>query len=412
MPKRVERIVVVGAGDCGTRAALALRQNGFADSLTLIGDEGGDPYERPPLSKALLDEPDTKAIASVNELRMSNITLARGAATRLDRAARTVALDDGMELPYDRLLIATGARARRPPVDGVEHVLTLRNAVDAARLREQLRPGCRLLIVGGGFIGLEVAANAAAHNCSVTVLEFAHRLMSRVVPNRISEAVLTRHRQAGVDVRFGIGVDRIEKHGDAFEVRLIDGSSMRVDVVMAGVGAVPNTELAAAAGLTVDNGIAVDARLRTSDPNIYAAGDCCSFPHALYGGVRVRIEAWRNALDHADIAARNLLGEDAVYERVPWFWSDQYELGLQIAGLYAQSVYEVVRSSPDGHDIGFALDHDGRVVAASGIAEGTTIGRDISIAEMLIAARATPRPALLGDPSVPLRDLLHASTGR
>jgi 3-phenylpropionate/trans-cinnamate dioxygenase ferredoxin reductase component len=412
MPKRVERIVVVGAGDCGTRAALALRQSGFADSLTLVGDEAGDPYERPPLSKALLDDPGTKAITSADELRASNIALAHGAASRVDRVGQTVSLDDGTELAYDRLLIATGARARRPPVDGAEHVLTLRNAVDATRLREQLRPGCRLLIVGGGFIGLEVAANAAVHGCSVTVLEFAHRLMSRVVPNRISDAVLARHRQAGVDIRFGIGVDRIEQHGDAFEVRLIDGSSMTVDVVMAGVGAVPNTELAAAAGLTVDNGIAVDARLRTSDPNIYAAGDCCSFPHALYGGVRIRIEAWRNALDHADIAARNLLGEDAVYERVPWFWSDQYELGLQIAGLYAQSVYEVVRSSPDGHDIGFALDHDGRVVAASGIAEGTTIGRDISIAEMLIAARATPRPALLGDPSVPLRDLLHASTGR
>jgi 3-phenylpropionate/trans-cinnamate dioxygenase ferredoxin reductase component len=412
MPKRVERIVVVGAGDCGTRAALALRQNGFADSVTLVGDEAGDPYERPPLSKALLDDHDTKPIASANELRTSNITLARGAASCVDQVAQTVSLDDGTALPYDRLLIATGARARRPPVDGAEHVLTLRNAVDATRLREQLRPGCRLLIVGGGFIGLEIAANAAVHGCSVTVLEFAHRLMSRVVPNRISEAVLARHLQAGVDIRFGIGVDRIEKHGDAFEVRLIDGSSMTVDVVMAGVGAVPNTELAAAAGLTIDNGIAVDARLRTSDSNIYAAGDCCSFPHALYGGVRVRIEAWRNALDHADIAARNLLGEDAVYERVPWFWSDQYELGLQIAGLYAQSVYEVVRTSPDGHDIGFALDHDGRVVAASGIAEGTTIGRDISLAEMLIAARATPRPALLGDPSVPLRDLLHASTGR
>jgi 3-phenylpropionate/trans-cinnamate dioxygenase ferredoxin reductase component len=412
MPKRVERIVVVGAGTAITRAALALRQNGFADSVTLVGDEAGDPYERPPLSKALVEAAQTKPITSAAELHTLNIATANSAATRVDRDAKTVALDDGTALPYDRLLIATGARARRPPVDGAEHVLTLRNSVDAARLRERLRPGCRLLIIGGGFIGLEIAANAVTHGCSVTVLEFAHRLMSRVVPNRISEAVLARHRQAGVDIRFGIGVDRIEQRRDAFDVRLIDGSSMTVDVVMAGVGAVPNTELAAASGLTIDNGVAVDAHLRTSDPNIYAAGDCCSFPHALYGGVRVRIEAWRNALDHADVAARNLLGEDAVYEQVPWFWSDQYELGLQIAGLYAQSVYEVVRSSPDGHDIGFALDHDGRVVAASGVAEGTTIGRDISIAEMLIAARATPRPALLGDPSVPLRDLLHASTGR
>jgi 3-phenylpropionate/trans-cinnamate dioxygenase ferredoxin reductase component len=412
MPKQVERIVVIGAGDCGTRAALAIREKGFTGSVTLVGDEPGDPYERPPLSKALLDNAPAKPIASAADLRALDIVTATSAATRIDRDARSVALDDGETLAYDRLLIATGARARRPPLDGAQHVLTLRSSADAGRLRERLTPGCRLLIIGGGFIGLEVAADAAAHDCSVTVLEFAHRVMSRVVPNRISEAVLERHRQAGVAIRFGIGVDRIEKRGDAFEVRLIDGSSMTVDVVMAGVGAVPNTELAAAAGLTVDNGIAVDAHLRTSDPNIYAAGDCCSFPHSLYGGVRVRIEAWRNALDHAETAARNLLGEDAVYERVPWFWSDQYELGLQIAGLYAQSVYEVVRSSPDGHDIGFGLDHDGRVVAASGIAEGTSIGRDISLAEMLIAARATPRPALLGDPSVSLRDLLHASTGR
>jgi 3-phenylpropionate/trans-cinnamate dioxygenase ferredoxin reductase component len=412
MPKGVERIVVIGAGDCGTRAALAIREKGFTGSVTLVGDEPSEPYERPPLSKALLDNAPAKPITSVAELLALDIVMASSAATRLDRDARSVALDDGTTLAYDRILIATGARARRPPLDGAQHVLTLRSAADAGRLRERLTPGCRLLIIGGGFIGLEVAANAAAHDCSVTVLEFAHRLMSRVVPNRISEAVFERHRQAGVAIRFGIGVDRIEKRGNAFDVRLIDGSSMTVDVVMAGVGAVPNTELAAAAGLTVDNGIAVDAHLRTSDPNIYAAGDCCSFPHSLYGGLRVRIEAWRNALDHAEIAARNLFGEDAVYERVPWFWSDQYELGLQIAGLYAQSVYEVVRSSPDGHDVGFGLDHDGRVVAASGIAEGTSIGRDISLAEMLIAARATPRPALLGDPSVPLRDLLHGSPGR
>jgi 3-phenylpropionate/trans-cinnamate dioxygenase ferredoxin reductase component len=330
MPKQVERIVVVGAGDCGTRAALAIREKGFTGSITLVGDEPGDPYERPPLSKALLDDARAKPITTASALRTLDIVTASSAATRIDRDARSVALDDGKSLGYDRLLIATGARARRPPLDGAQHVLTLRSAVDASRLRDRLTPGCRLLIIGGGFIGLEVAANAAAHDCSVTVLEFAHRLMSRVVPNRISEAVLERHRQAGVAIRFGIGVDRIEQRGDEFEVRLIDGSSMTVDVVMAGVGAVPNTELAAAAGLTVDNGIAVDIHLRTSDPNIYAAGDCCSFPHLLYGGVRVRIEAWRNALDHAETAARNLLGEDAVYERVPWFWSDQYELGLQI----------------------------------------------------------------------------------
>jgi 3-phenylpropionate/trans-cinnamate dioxygenase ferredoxin reductase subunit len=410
---RLRRIVVVGAGDCGTRVALALRRGGWEGALTLVGDEAVAPYERPPLSKATLAEPDAAPPPITRASEMAELAIEwepKRAAARIDRSASEVVLADGHRVAYDRLLLSTGARARRPSVPGAEVVLTLRSYGDAVRLRGQLCAGTRLFVMGGGFIGLEVAATAADLGCQVTVVEFAHRLMSRVVPAKVAELVRARHADAGVDIRCGVGVDRIESRENTHHVVLTDGSRVEADVVMAGIGAVPNTELGAAAGLTVANGIRVDEHLCTDDPAIYAAGDCCSFPHPLYGGTRVRIEAWKNALDHADVATRNLLGDDAVCETVPWFWSDQYELGLQIAGLHEQAAYDVVRSRDDGTEIRFGLDNDGRVVSASGVAVGSAISRDISLAEVLIARRATPRPTELANPTVNLRELVRAAS--
>ena len=404
-----ERIVIVGAGDCGTRAAIALREHGFTGSVTLVGDESVPPYERPSLSKQVLheDADDPPVIASAQHLRDIEITWVPGAsATGIDRVEQHVLLASGDRLAYNKLLLATGARARQPAIGEPGVIRTLRSLPNAEALRQLLTPETRLLVIGGGFIGLEVAATAVARGCTVTVIEFAHRLMSRVVPAAVASIVQERHLTAGVDLRCGVGVDRIDGHGEAWAVVLTDGTTVIADVILAGVGVVANTELAAAAGLTVSNGISVDENLRTVDPAIFAAGDCCSFPHPLYGGQRIRLEAWKNALDHAEIAARNILGEQVTCDTVPWFWSDQYELGIQIAGLHAAAAYEVVRSRDDGAEIRFGLDNDGRVVSASGVAEGSSIGRDISLAEIMIANRATPRPTELANPAFSLRSLL------
>jgi 3-phenylpropionate/trans-cinnamate dioxygenase ferredoxin reductase component len=330
-------------------------------------------------------------------------------AIALDRQRRRVSLDDGSSIAYDRLLIATGARPRKPPVPGPDVILSLRSVGDAQRLRERFTLGAKVLIIGGGFIGLEVAASAVTLGCDVTVVEFAHRLMSRVVPAKVAEIVQQRHADAGVRLLCGVGAMRISANGGNHTVVLTDGNTVRADVVVAGIGATPNTELAASAGLDISNGVAVDAGLHTEDPNIFAAGDCCSFPHPVYDGKRVRLEAWRNALEHADIAAANMVGGERTCNTVPWFWSDQYDLGIQIAGLHAEAAHEVVRRRDDGVDVRFGLDNTGRVVSASGVGVGTSVGRDISIAERLIAEGARPDPTSLADPSVNLRDLTRVS---
>lgn len=408
----VRRIVVIGAGDCGTRAALGVREAGWEGELTLIGSEPVAPYERPPLSKAVLTnaKPAPTVIASESRLAGLDITWQRGAtAVGLDRRKRQVTLADGTSVQFDRALIATGARARRPSLPGPDVVMSLRTLDDAIALRNGLTTGARLLVIGGGFIGLEVAASAVQRGCDVTVVEFAYRLMSRVVPAKVAEVVQQRHLDAGVRIVCGVGVDRIESRGGAYRVKLSDGSSVVTDVIVAGVGAVPNTELAASAGLAISNGIAVDGGLRTDDSAIFAAGDCCSFPHPLYGGQRVRLEAWKNALDHADVASRNLIGGTEICSTVPWFWSDQFELGIQIAGLHAAATHEVARSRDDGTEVRFGIDSDGRIVSASGVAVGSSIGRDISVASLLIANRASPRPTELANPAISLRQLLRVS---
>jgi 3-phenylpropionate/trans-cinnamate dioxygenase ferredoxin reductase component len=410
MTSHPTNVVIIGAGECGTRAALALREAGYHGRLALIGEEPSQPYERPVLSKSVLTSDDAKLpadICTVGQLTGLDIAFEPGtAAAQIDRDAAEVVLADGRRRPYDRLLIATGARARIPAVEGADAALTLRSLADAMRLRDRLTAGASVVVIGGGFIGLEVAASAAARGCAVTVVEFSHQLMSRIVPALVAAEMHVRHALAGVEILYGVGVERIDVDGTSHRVVLTSGAVLVCDVVVSGVGAVPNTELAGASGLALHNGIAVDEQLRTADPLIFAAGDCCSFPHPLYRGIRVRLEAWRNALEQAAVVASNMLGGDAVCDSVPWFWSDQYELTIQIAGLHACAVRDVVRRRDDGVDLRFGLDYDGRLVSASGISEGSAIGRDIRLAEMLIAARATPSVTDLADPAIGLRSLL------
>jgi 3-phenylpropionate/trans-cinnamate dioxygenase ferredoxin reductase subunit len=271
-------------------------------------------------------------------------------------------------------------------------------------LRARLRPGARIAIIGGGFIGLELAASARQRGCTVTVIEMAPRLLMRGVPAAIAEAIGERHRREGVEVVMGIAIAAIEPGA----VQLADSRVVAADTIIAGIGSIPETALASAAGLAVDNGIAVDERLATSDPDIFAIGDCASFPHPLYGGRRIRLEAWRNAQDQGAFVAGSLLGAGEAYRAVPWFWSDQYDLHLQIAGLVDAGSSTVVRDLGEGARVQFHLTDDGRLVAASSLGRLGLVAKEVRLAEMLIAKGARPDPASLASSKFKLKALLAA----
>ncbi|MGW3289851.1 NAD(P)/FAD-dependent oxidoreductase [Streptomyces sp. NPDC001002] len=405
-------MVVVGGGECGARAAFALRETGWNGPVTLVGAEAEPPYERPPLSKSVLTGPPTSAPTTICDreiLRTAGIDFVAGiAATDINRDHHEVVLADGQRIAYERLLVATGATPRRLPLPGaaVDGVHYLRSHGDALALRDRLRPGARIGVIGGGFIGLELAAAATEHGCAVTVIEAAPRLMSRGATAHIAAAITARHEKAGVEVRCGTGVVQLDRRDEELLLELTTGDTLVCDTVVVGIGAEPETSLARKAGLAIDNGVRVDTLLTTSDPDIFAAGDCCSWPHPLYDGRRIRLESWRNAQDQGGAAARNMLGADEPFTTVPWFWSDQYELTLQIAGLPDTATAEVVRHRPDGVEIRFGLGPDGRLLSASAVGTGNAVAQDIRLAELLIARRATPSPETLADPTAALKALL------
>lgn len=404
--------VIIGAGECGARAAFALREKGFDGEITLVGSERYAPYERPPLSKAALSGGvDPKFIAAHETYAAGNIRLLTGVtATGLDAEAHSITLSDGSHLTFDRLLLATGASARsfpNAPAEG-RHIRSLRTHNDALTLRGMLQPGKRLAVIGGGFIGLEVAASARKLGADVVLIEGLERVLKRGVPEDIARLVAERHRAEGVDLRCGASIEALSEQEGKAVIRLSPDETIEADLALVGIGARPNVELAEAAGLVIDNGVAVDDRLRTSAPDIFAAGDCCSFPLAIYGGRRVRLESWRNAQEQGTLAAANMLGADTPISAVPWFWSDQYDMVLQIAGLADGAVTHLRRDLGEGAFILFHLDAEGRLIAASGIGPGNAVARDIRLAEMLIAARAHPDPAALTASNVKLKTLLAA----
>jgi 3-phenylpropionate/trans-cinnamate dioxygenase ferredoxin reductase subunit len=406
----LREIVVVGAGEAGARATVALREQGYDGALTLIGEERHAPYERPPLSKsAIVSEapPELPVIADARQLTDLDVDVVAGvAATRIDARTRTLHLADGRALRYDRLVLATGARPRRLGLPGAELALMLRTFEDSVALRELFHRGARIAIVGGGFIGLELAASARALGCAVQVVEAAPRVLQRATPPEISTIIAERHQREGVEIFTGVGVTGFARAGAAEIVALADGRRLEADAIVVGVGAAPETSLATSAGLAIDNGVAVDGRLRTSDPDIFAVGDCASFPHPLFGGRRMRLEAWRNAFDQGAFVARALLGADAEYEAVPWFWSDQYDLCLQIAGLPDAGVETVSRDLGGGAWLLFHLAADGRLVGVSGVGPLGKIAKEVRVGEMLIASRARPDAAALAAVGVKLKGLL------
>lgn len=336
----MERIVIIGTGQGGFQAAASLRQEGFEGSITLIGEEPGLPYQRPPLSKAYMADGDADRLLlkPASFYDRHDITLRdRTRAAEIDRDGRRVLTDDGSEHPYDHLILATGARNYRPPIPGQEAdgVLELRTLADAAVIRARLPETHHAIVIGGGFIGLEFAAMARAAGVGVTVLEATPRLMGRALSPAMSAFFLDAHRAMGTEVLLGAAARRIEARDG--RVTDVDTGGIGVipgDLVLIATGIRPNVELAEAAGLHVDNGVVVDGTLTTSDPAISALGDVANFP--LPDGSRARLESVQAAVDHARHIARRLMkGETAPYAAVPWFWSDQGKLKLQIAGLGA-----------------------------------------------------------------------------
>ena len=402
-------VVIVGAGEAGGRAALALRAAGFAGRIVLVGEETHPPYERPPLSKAAIvdaDDPAPVVIGDGGRLAELGVERIAGvAALAIDRGARRLELADGRALAYDALVLATGARARALPLRGAELALTLRTFEDAVRIREHIRAARRVVVVGGGFIGLEIAASARSLGREVTLLEADSRLLRRSTPEPLAAALEARHAAEGVEIVKSVRIERIEATARGFVIHT--GAGVReADVVVAGVGAAPRVELAQSAGLDVDNGVLVDGSLRTSDPAIYAIGDCANFPHPLFGGRRLRLEAWRNAFDQGAHVARALLGESEPFAALPWFWSDQYDLTLQIVGVAEAAASVIARDLGGGAQMLFHLDAEGRIVAAGALGGIDKTAKEIKLAERMIARRATPSPAALADPAASLKKML------
>jgi len=330
----------------------------------------------------------------------------------IDRIGRRVMLlPTHCEIHYERLLLATGASARQLAIEshsGVE-IHYLRTFADALKIRAKLGRGARILVIGGGFIGLEIAASARLVGANVTVVEMAPRILGRGVPLDLAMLIRQYHAEQGVPIFEGTGVTRFEPAGKLTRAHLSNGVSVDCDVIVAGVGAVPNTTLAESARLATENGIRVDARLATDDADIFAAGDCCSFPHELCGNRRIRLEAWRNAQAQGQHVAASLLGATSEYSAVPSFWSDQYDRTLLICGFIAEpNSTTVERNLVNGVNLQFHLAGDGRLLGASTFGPNELIARDMRIAELLIERGASPGCDRLADPAVKLKSLLRA----
>jgi 3-phenylpropionate/trans-cinnamate dioxygenase ferredoxin reductase component len=409
MASNREAMVIVGAGHVGGRAALTLREAGWAGPVLLVGQERVPPYERPPLSKGvLLGEPFTATIATAPRLAEAGIQWLPGRrVVAIDRTAREVLLDDQRRLAYRGVLLATGGRARVLDLPGAElaGVHTLRTLADAYALAPRLGPRARLAVIGGGFIGLEVAASARQRGTEVVVLEAAPRLLGRAVPAAIAAQVQALHEARGVQVRLGVSPLAFEREGEALRVRLADGSAIGADTVVIGIGIVPDTELAEAAGLPCSNGIVVDAALRTADPQILAAGDVALFPSPLSGRLQ-RLESWHNAEDHARVAAANMAGGAATVGATPWVWSDQYDHQLQIAGDPSLGAQLATRELGAGAQLRFDLDAAGRIVGVAGFGPTGALAKEFKLARVLFERGARPAPTALEDPAVKLKSLL------
>ncbi len=398
-------IVIVGAGHGGVQAAASLREEGYAGPIALVSDDPNAPYQRPPLSKAFIKGEATAESLILRgptfygekriDLRLGEIVI------EIDRAGRVVRLASGARLAYDHLILATGALPRPAAFAGVEleGVLALRDMNDAARLKARLESAAHVVVIGAGFIGLEFAATAAAKGAEVQVVEIAPRVMGRAVSQTISDFYADAHRGFGVKLHLGAGVASIEgAAGRVTAVHLSDGRRFPADLALVGIGILANESLASAAGLVVDNGVVVDEALTTSDPHISAIGDCCAHPN-VYAGRRFRLESVQNATDQARVVARKLTGKPARYDALPWFWSDQGDLKLQIAGLNMDCDTFVTRGDPSIRSFSVFGFSGGKLR----VVESVNRAADHMIARRLIGSGAALSPGEAADPGFDLK---------
>ncbi len=398
-------IVVVGAGQAGASLVARLRKNGHEGRITLIGEETAPPYQRPPLSKAyLLGDMELERLYLRPQHFYGDIDVDLRLGTRvdnIDRAAQTVSVG-GEALHYDALVLTTGSAPRRLPAaigGALEGVHVVRDLADVDAMVPRFGPGGRVLIVGGGYIGLEAAAVAAKKGLNVTLVEMSERILQRVAAPETSDFFRTLHRENGVDIREGVGLETLLGEGHVTGARLSDGTELAVDFVIVGVGIAPGTALAEAAGLEIDNGIAVDALGRTSDPAIWAAGDCASFP---YQGGRLRLECVPNAIDMAECVADNIMGVGKNYVPQPWFWSDQYDVKLQIAGLNTGYDRIVTRPSSGARSASFWYYQGDTLLAVDAMNEP----RAYMVGKRLIDAGKSPAAEAVANPETELKSLL------
>jgi 3-phenylpropionate/trans-cinnamate dioxygenase ferredoxin reductase subunit len=408
-----DHIYIVGAGHAGGELAFSLRQQGCAAPITMIGEEAYLPYQRPPLSKAFLKgegEPSALYLRQQAAFEKANIGLLLSRRVeRIERAAKRLVLDDGREVSYSKLALTTGGRARHMTIsqaaqaERAKNFHYLRTIDDVLAIRSRFQAGQRLVIVGGGYIGLEAAATAIARDLNVTVLEALPRVLARVTAPQMSAFYEQIHRNAGVDLRTNIEVTGLDFNAAGDEITGVHcsgGVLIPADVVIVGIGQLPNTELAQAAGLEVDNGIVVDEFAVASDPDIVAAGDCTNHP-SVFCGRRIRLESVPNAVEQARVAASTLAGKPRTYDAVPWFWSDQYDLKLQMTGLSQGYDQFVLRGSMDNKAFAAFYLKEGKLIACDAVNRA----QEFMVAKRMVAACKTFDPAALADETVPLKNL-------
>jgi len=402
----MQQVVIAGAGHAAGQVVASLKQHEFDGRIVLVGEEPWLPYQRPPLSKKFLagEMPAERLyFKPANFYADGNIDVRLGTRiTAIRRDAGRIETADGQHIPYDKLILALGSRPRRLDIPGIQldGVHYLRGIDDVNGIRRELGSAGSVVIIGAGYIGLEVAAVTRTLGHDVTVLEAAERVMSRVVSPVVSDFFQARHAAHGVQLLLSSGIEACVGRQRVSAVRTTGGQTVVADAVVVGVGIVPNTEIAAAAGLEVDNGIVVDSRCRTADPNIYAVGDCTSHPNPVYGR-RVRLESVHNALEQAKTAAAGVCGKVLEYSQVPWFWSDQYDLKLQIAGLSAGYDDTVLRGDPAHAPFSCLYLRAGRLIACDAV----NSPRDFMQSKALIADRCIIDRATLADAAIQLRDM-------
>jgi 3-phenylpropionate/trans-cinnamate dioxygenase ferredoxin reductase subunit len=401
-----KRVVIVGAGHAAGQLVATLKQLKFAGDLTLVGEEPWYPYQRPPLSKKFLAgtlPAERLYVKPESFYAAPNVSVLRNTRVEsVDRAKKTVETSDGKSLPYDTLVFAVGARPRQIELPGasLDGIHYLRTISDVQNIRSKLIENCKLTIIGAGYIGLEVAAVASQMGARVAVVEQLERVMSRVVCPEVSSVYDAEHRRHGVNLLLYTAIKGFSGDEHVESVDLQNGEELESELVLVGIGVMPNTEIASQAGLSIDNGIVVDDRCQTEDPAIFAIGDCTNHPNALIGK-RLRLESVHNALEQAKTAASNICGIDKQYAQIPWFWSDQYDLKLQIAGLSSGYDRVIIRGDMASRSFACLYLCDGQLIAIDAINNP----RDFVQAKALIANKAVIAARILANPKLALNDM-------